>query len=125
MPKRAHDHDRPIFPQTHLPHSLVLRLPEIKKPQSPVLFAGPETQIEGSGNHHTVARHQKIAAPNRGQPQKLRVPQLPQGGVTAAVAANVELRLIANHGNWRSTAIYAYISDSLEKKLSVSKAPFG
>jgi hypothetical protein len=42
------------------------------------------------------------------------------GGVTAAVAAGVEIRLIAKHGNWRSDAIFVYVSDSLKAKLSVS-----
>ena len=45
-----------------------------------------------------------------------------RGGVTAAVKANVDMLLIARHGNWRSTAVYLYVSDSLQRKLSVSKS---
>ena len=42
--------------------------------------------------------------------------------VTAAVKARVDMLLIARHGNWRSTAVYLYVSDSLQRKLSVSKS---
>ena len=45
-----------------------------------------------------------------------------RGGVTAAVAAGVEILLVARHGNWRSDAVFLYVSDSLERKLSVSRA---
>ena len=45
-----------------------------------------------------------------------------RGGVTAAVKARVDMLLIARHGNWRSTAVYLYVSDSLQRKLSVSKS---
>ena len=41
------------------------------------------------------------------------------GGVTAAIAAGIELRLVSRHGNWKSDAIFRYISDDLEQKLSV------
>ena len=45
-----------------------------------------------------------------------------RGGVTAAVANNVNTLLIARHGNWKSDAVFGYISDSISRKLSVSKA---
>ena len=45
-----------------------------------------------------------------------------RGGVTAAVAQGIEIRLIARHGNWKSDAIFTYISDSLQSRLSVSRA---
>jgi len=45
-----------------------------------------------------------------------------RGGVTAAVAHNINILLIARHGNWKSDAVFGYISDSISRKLSVSKA---
>lgn len=45
-----------------------------------------------------------------------------RGGVTAAIAHGAELHLVARHGNWKSDAIFLYISDSLQAKLSVSGA---
>ncbi len=45
-----------------------------------------------------------------------------RGGITAVVKARVDMLLIARHGNWRSTAVYLYVSDSLQRKLSVSKS---
>jgi hypothetical protein len=45
-----------------------------------------------------------------------------RGGVTAAVEAEVDMLLVARHGNWRSTAVYLYVADSIDRKLSVSRA---
>lgn len=45
-----------------------------------------------------------------------------RGGVTAAVEAEVDMLLIARHGNWKSTAVYLYVADSVDRKLSVSRA---
>ncbi len=45
-----------------------------------------------------------------------------RGGVTAVVKARVDMLLIARHGNWRSTAVYLYVTDSLQRKLSVSRS---
>ena len=47
---------------------------------------------------------------------------LRRGGVTAAVAKGIEMRLVARHGNWRSNAVYTYVSDSISQRLSVSQA---
>ena len=44
------------------------------------------------------------------------------GGVSAAIARGVELRLIARHGGWKSDAIYNYVFDDIEAQLSVSQA---
>ena len=44
------------------------------------------------------------------------------GGVTAAIAAGIELRLVAKHGDWKSSAIFRYIKDNFAELLSVSKA---
>jgi hypothetical protein len=41
------------------------------------------------------------------------------GGVTAAIAAGIELRLVSRHGNWKSDTIFRYMSDDLEQKLTV------
>jgi len=43
-----------------------------------------------------------------------------KGGATAAVARGVEMHLLKRHGRWRSDAVYAYITDSLAARLSVS-----
>jgi hypothetical protein len=48
-----------------------------------------------------------------------------RGGVTAAVAANVEMLLVARHGNWTSDAVFLYVSDSHKRKLLVSRAILG
>ena len=45
-----------------------------------------------------------------------------RGGASAAAAAGVERRLIMRHGNWHSSAVDVYITDSLESKLNVSAA---
>lgn len=45
-----------------------------------------------------------------------------RGGVSAAIRNNIDLRLVARHGNWKSDAVFLYISDSLQSKLSVSRA---
>ena len=38
----------------------------------------------------------------------------------AAVTAGVDIVLVKRHGRWRSDAVYAYVEDSIERKLSVS-----
>lgn len=43
------------------------------------------------------------------------------GGVTTAIEAGIELRLVARHGNWKSLAIFRYIKDNLAQLLQVSK----
>ena len=47
---------------------------------------------------------------------------LRRGGVTAAVAAGVALHVIARQGNWRSNAIFAYVTDTVSQRLAVSRA---
>jgi integrase len=42
------------------------------------------------------------------------------GGVSTALAQNVALRLAKRHGNWRSDAVFRYITDSVADQLSVS-----
>jgi site-specific recombinase XerD len=44
------------------------------------------------------------------------------GGVTEALRNQVDLRLVRKHGNWKSDAIYVYITESMENMLSVSKS---
>ena len=48
-----------------------------------------------------------------------------RGGCTAAIEAGVDLRNVARHGRWKSSAINTYIVDSRDTKLSVSKAIMG
>ena len=45
-----------------------------------------------------------------------------RGGITAAAAAGIERRLLQRHGNWRSSAVDLYITDSVSAMLSVSEA---
>lgn len=47
-----------------------------------------------------------------------------KGGATAAAARHIEERLIRRHGNWKSDCVYKYISESIERRLSVSRAVF-
>ena len=42
------------------------------------------------------------------------------GGITTALARGVDLRLAKRHGNWKSDAVYAYITESLANILSVT-----
>ena len=43
-------------------------------------------------------------------------------GCTAAAAAGVELTLLKRHGNWKSDAIFTYIKNSIQERLSVSRS---
>jgi len=45
-----------------------------------------------------------------------------RGGCTSAIEAGLDIRTVARHGRWRSSAINTYIVDSKETKLSVSKS---
>ena len=45
-----------------------------------------------------------------------------RGGCTAAIEAGTDLRTVARHGRWRSSAINTYIVDSRDTQLSVSKS---
>ena len=47
-----------------------------------------------------------------------------KGGCTAAAQAGVKVRILKRHGNWKSDAVFLYIHESLEEKLSVSRAIF-
>jgi site-specific recombinase XerD len=47
-----------------------------------------------------------------------------KGGCTAASARGINIRILMRHGRWKSDAIFAYISNTLEEKLSVSQAVF-
>lgn len=47
-----------------------------------------------------------------------------KGGATAAAEKNISERLIMRHGNWKSTAVYLYITESMKNRLEVSKAIF-
>jgi site-specific recombinase XerD len=42
------------------------------------------------------------------------------GGATAALEKGVELRLVKRHGNWRSDAVFAYITESIKNQLTVT-----
>ena len=44
------------------------------------------------------------------------------GGATAAAAMGIAERLLQAHGRWKSQCVRVYIHDSLEAKLSVSRA---
>jgi site-specific recombinase XerD len=47
-----------------------------------------------------------------------------KGGCTAASARGINIRILMRHGRWTSDAVFAYICNSLEEKLSVSQAIF-
>jgi integrase len=47
-----------------------------------------------------------------------------KGGCTTAAANGINIRVLMRHGRWRSDAIFAYISISLQEKLSVSQSVF-
>jgi site-specific recombinase XerD len=49
---------------------------------------------------------------------------LRKGGCTIAARKGINIRVLMRHGRWTSDAIFAYISNSLEEKLSVSQAVF-
>jgi len=48
-----------------------------------------------------------------------------KGGCTTAVESGVDLRLVARHGRWKSSAIMEYVKDSMDTKLSVTRAILG
>lgn len=45
-----------------------------------------------------------------------------KGGCTMAVDSGADLRIVARHGRWKSSAIMAYVKDSVQTKLTVTKA---
>jgi hypothetical protein len=47
---------------------------------------------------------------------------LRRGGVSAASQAGVSIHVLARHGNWKSDAVFMYVSDSFAQKLSVGNA---
>jgi site-specific recombinase XerD len=47
-----------------------------------------------------------------------------KGGCTTASARGINIRVLMRHGRWKSDAIFAYISNTLKEKLSVSQAVF-
>jgi len=50
---------------------------------------------------------------------------LRRGGTTAAAKAKVRMHVIQRHGRWKSDAVYLYVVDALEERLSVSTAALG
>jgi hypothetical protein len=42
------------------------------------------------------------------------------GGATQAIRDGIDLRLVKRHGRWKSDAVYLYIHDNLQQRLSVS-----
>lgn len=48
-----------------------------------------------------------------------------KGGCSAAVNAGLDMRLIMEHGRWKSDSVRRYITDSLPNKLSISKGVLG
>ena len=47
---------------------------------------------------------------------------LRRGAATAAAAAGVARRLLMRHGNWKSSAVDIYITDTMDARLSVTQA---
>jgi integrase len=47
-----------------------------------------------------------------------------KGGCTLAVEAGVDMRLVAEHGRWKSSSILSYIKDSVDTKLSVTRSMY-
>jgi integrase len=47
-----------------------------------------------------------------------------KGGCTEAARKGISVRILKKHGNWISDAIYTYISESMEERISVSQAIF-
>jgi len=48
-----------------------------------------------------------------------------RGGATAAVRAKVQMHVVKRHGRWASDAVYLYVVDSDEGKLSLTQAILG
>ena len=48
-----------------------------------------------------------------------------RGGATAAVKAKVQMHVVKRHGRWASDAVYPYVVDSDEGKLSFTQAILG
>jgi integrase len=47
-----------------------------------------------------------------------------KGGCTEAARKGIAIRILKKHGNWISDAIFTYISESMEERISVSQAVF-
>ena len=47
---------------------------------------------------------------------------LRRGGATAAAHAGIEAYVIAHHGNWKSSAVFAYMTAQMKQRLSVGRA---
>jgi hypothetical protein len=47
---------------------------------------------------------------------------LRRGGVTTAVAAGVAMHVTVRHDNWKSNAVFAYVTDTVQQRLLVSRA---
>ena len=47
---------------------------------------------------------------------------LRRGGASAAANAGVVSHVIARHGDWKSDAVFLYITDALANKLAVGDA---
>lgn len=48
-----------------------------------------------------------------------------KGGCSMAINGGSDLRLVMEHGRWKSNAVKHYITDSLQSRLSVSKSALG
>ncbi len=87
--------------------------------QNPLSWVPPELQpglAKGTANKEVKAAVESIGE----NPKLFGSHSCRRGGATAAVAAGVDIVLVKRHGRWRSDAVYAYVEDSVERKLSVS-----
>ena len=50
---------------------------------------------------------------------------LRRGGASAAANHRIAIHVLARHGNWKSDAVFAYISDDMQQRLSVGRAILG
>jgi integrase len=47
---------------------------------------------------------------------------LRRGGATSAASMGIEAYVIARHGNWRSNAVFTYMSEQMAQRLAVGRA---
>ena len=98
------------------------RYTRLRRPQAVTFFHRPAASARplGADYPNRVLKAQLTAIGVNPDPYGSH--SLRRGGATAAAQAGIAVHVIARHGNWKSDAVFAYITDSLEQRLAVGRA---
>jgi integrase len=94
----------------------------VRIPSSRYLFHDLKTGAKLSGstpNSRVKARLREAGVPN---PETYTGASTRPSGATEASRSGIGIRLLKRHGNWKSDAVYIYVHDSLEQRLTVGAA---